>query len=253
MASTPEHPLAAIARDLARTSFAARAAKWDVTEQYCWENIPELVDARLMGMTIPKEHGGQGASFYDAVLAIEEIAKVCALTARVVVEANMGAISAIMAYGSPKQKQLAASYVLAGDKPAICITEPRAGSAATEMTTTARKAGNSFILNGRKHWITGGGVSKLHLIFARVADEEGVEQGIGGFLVLRDPENGIAPEGFRIVRRESTMGLRGMPEAELSFEDLEVEQDMVLMPPCGFRRGFADLMNAYNRDRKSVV
>ena len=97
----------------------------------------------------------------------------------------MGAIGAIMAYGSEDQKRLAAGLVLDGDKPAICITEPGAGSAATEMTTRADRRGERYVLNGKKHWITGGGVSRLHLIFARVF-EDGVEQGIGGFIALRD-------------------------------------------------------------------
>ncbi len=78
-----------------------------------------------------------------------------------------------MAYGTDEQKSFCASLVLAGDKPAICITEPEAGSAATEMKTTARRTGDTFLLNGTKHWITGGGVSKLHLVFARVLDEDG--------------------------------------------------------------------------------
>jgi alkylation response protein AidB-like acyl-CoA dehydrogenase len=85
----------------------------------------------------------------------------------------MGAISAVMAYGSDEQKKLAADMVLSGDKPAICITEPEAGSDANGMTTRADKKGNRYIVNGRKHWITGGGVSRLHLIFAKVYDEKG--------------------------------------------------------------------------------
>lgn len=237
------------AQQLTEKVFADRAQHWDRTRTYCWENIPHLVDAGFMGMTIPKEFGGRGCSFYDAVLVIEEIAKGCTLTARIVVEANMGGISAVMAYGTEEQKRLAASLVLAGDKPAICITEPHAGSAATEMRTTARRRGNRWIINGRKHWITGGGVSKLYFIFARVIDESGRDLGIGGFLVHVDPAAGIEPKGFRVVRREYTMGLCGMPEAELEFRDLEVADEMVVKPPHGFRRGFADLMNAYNSQR----
>jgi alkylation response protein AidB-like acyl-CoA dehydrogenase len=161
-----------------------------------------------------------------------------------VVETNMGAISAVMSYGTDAQKKLAASLVLAGDKPAICITEPEAGSDAGAMTTRADKRGDGYVLNGRKHWITGAGVSRLHLIFARIYDERGNEQGIGGFLAVRD-----GAKGLRVVKRERTMGLCGMPEGELAFEDLYIPADMVLMPPSGFRRGFADLMNAYNSQR----
>ena len=237
-----------IARDLAHV-FAPRAAEWDRTRSYPWLNIDNLTEVGLMGMTIPEKWGGQGASYLDAVHVIEEIARACTLSARIVVETNMGAISAIMAYGTDAQRALAAPLVLAGDKPAICITEPQAGSAATEMTTTARRTGDRYVLNGTKHWITGGGVSKLHLIFARVLDEDGAEEGITGFIVVRDPENGVDPAGFEVVRLERTMGLCGMPEAELRFTDLEVPEDMVLRPPSGFRRGFADLMTAYNSQR----
>jgi len=135
--------------------------------------------------------------------------------------------------------------VLAGDKPAICITEPEAGSAATEMTTRADRRGEGYVLTGRKHWITGGGVSNTHLIFARVFDEAGEEQGIGGFLAFRD-EN---PDGLVIGVREPTMGLRGIPETEVIFQDLFIPASRVLVPPSGFRRGFADLMSAYNSQR----
>ena len=237
-----------LAKELAK-EFAPKAKHWDQTRTYCHDNVKSLAKARLMGMTIPKEYGGLGASFHDCALVIEEIAKVCTLTARVVVEANMGGISAVMAYGNHEQKSFCAPIVLKGDKPAICITEPEAGSAATEMHTTARKSGNKYILNGSKHWITGGGVSKLHLIFARVLDENGNEQGIGGFIVHRDPEQGIEPKGFEIVRCERTMGLCGMPEAELKFDNLEVGEEWLLQPPKGLKRGFAQLMEAYNSQR----
>lgn len=236
------------ARELAPV-FAERAARWDRNREYCWDNVHDLAEAGLMGMTIPTEYGGQGASFHDTVLVIEEVAKACTLTARVVVEANMGGLSAVMAYGTEAQKRLCAPLVLAGDKPAICITEPDAGSAATEMQTTARRVGDGYVLNGVKHWITGGGVSKVHLIFARVLDAGGVEEGIGGFLVICDPVAGDMPDGFEVVRKEHTMGLCGMPEAELRFTDLHVAADMAVVPPSGFKRGFADLMNAYNSQR----
>ncbi len=237
-----------LARELAPV-FAERASEWDKTRTYCWDNIPLLTDAGLMGMTLPKKYGGLGASFHDCVLVIEEIAKACTLTARIVVEANMGGISAIMAYGTEEQKSFCAPIVLAGDKPAICITEPEAGSAATEMQTTAHKQGKKYILNGTKHWITGGGVSKLHLVFARVFDESKNELGIGGFIVHRDPDKGILPDGFEIRRREHTMGLCGMPEAELHFSDLEVDEAFAVVPKSGYQKGFAELMSAYNSQR----
>ena len=239
--------LQARARSLAEGQIAPRAAEVDRSESYPWKNCHDLREAGFFGLTVPKEFGGPGLGYLEAVLVIEEMAKVCGVTGRIAVEANMGAVGAVMAYGSEAQKRLVADLVLAGDKPAICITEPGAGSAATEMTTRADRQGDRFILNGKKHWITGGGVSRLHLIFARVF-EDGVDQGIGSFIVVRDPEK-ETPKGLRIGKREPTMGLRGIPETEVFFEDLEVPEEMLLLPPQGLRRGFAALMTAYNGQR----
>ena len=230
----------AFSQDVARP----RAAAIDRDEQYPWDIVTALAEAGFCGMTMPQALGGQGGSFLDAVLVIEEMAKSCTVTARIVVETNMGAVSTVMAYGSEAQKKLAARLVLEGDKPAICITEPDAGSDALAMTTRADKRGDTYIINGKKHWITGAGVSRLHLIFARVFDERGQELGVGGFLAVRDESKGL-----RVGRREQTMGLRGMPEGEMIFENLEVPAAMAVLPPSGLRRGFADLMNAYNSQR----
>ena len=242
--SASELELQARARAFADRVARPRAAAIDRDEQYPWDVIEELGKAGFLGMTIPKALGGQDRSFLDAVLVIEEMAKACTVTSRIVVETNMGALSTVMAYGTDEQKKLAAKLVLGGDKPAICITEPDAGSDALSMTTRADKRGDVYVLSGKKHWITGAGVSKLHLIFARVFDERGEELGVGGFLAVRDEAKGL-----RVTKREQTMGLRGMPEGELTFENLEVSADMAVLPPSGFRRGFADLMNAYNSQR----
>ncbi|UPK30158.1 3-sulfinopropanoyl-CoA desulfinase [Bradyrhizobium sp. 195] len=231
---------AALSNGMIRT----RAADIDQSREYPWDVVEALKAERFMGMTIPPEYGGEGRSFLDTVLVIEEIARSCTVSARIVVEANMGAISTVMAYGTEAQKKRAADLVLGGDKPAICITEPDAGSDASGMTTRADKRGNRYVLNGRKHWITGAGISRLHLIFARVFDESGEELGVGGFLAIRGEA-----QGLRVSKRETTMGLCGMPEGELVFEDLEITPDMVLLPPSGFKRGFADLINAYNSQR----
>ena len=242
--SSDQFALQQRAREFSRAVAQPRAAQIDASGEYPWDIVAALQGAGFLGMTIPQSYGGQGRSFLDAVLAIEQMAMSCTVTARIVVETNMGAISAVMTYGSEAQKKLAASLVLSGDKPAICITEPEAGSDAGAMTTRADKRGNHYIINGRKHWITGAGVSRLHLIFARVFDESGDEQGIGGFIAVREQAKGL-----RVVKRERTMGLCGMPEGELAFEDLHVPADMALIPPSGFRRGFAELMNAYNSQR----
>ena len=234
--------LQATAREFAKKEIAPRAAEVDRTEQYPWENVKQLTKQGFMGMTVPQEYGGPGMTYLDVVLVIEEIAKVCGVSARIVVEANMGAVGAVMKYGSETQKKLAAEHVLSGDKPAICITEPGAGSAASEMSTRADHKGDHYILNGTKHWITGGGVSKFHLIFARVFENE-EPQGIAGFIALS------GTDGLKVGTREPAMGLRGIPETQIICEDLKVPEEMILIPPEGLQRGFAGLMNAYNGQR----
>ena len=179
------------------------------------------------------------------MLVIEEMAKACTVTARIVVETNMGAISTVMAYGSEAQKKLAARLVLAGDKPAICITEPEAGSDALAMTTRADKRGDGYVINGKKHWITGAGVSQLHLIFARVFDERGDELGIGGFLAVRDEAKGPA----RRASANRPWACAACRKANSSSRISKSRPPWRVLPPSGFRRGFADLMNAYNSQR----
>ena len=231
------------ARRLAQDVIAPRAKQHDIDQQYPWDNVKDLTEAGFMGMTVPREYGGLGLSYFDTVLVIEEMARVCGVTGRIVVEGNMGAISTVMKYGSDEQKKLAASYVLQGDKPAICITEPGAGSAASQMTTRADKKSNTWVLNGKKHWITGGGVSKFHLIFARVFDEQGAHLGIGGFIAI------AGEDGLSVGHREPTMGLRSIPETEIIMENLVLGEDRLIEPPQGLKRGFAGLMNAYNSQR----
>ncbi len=231
------------ARQLAQKTIATRAATVDRSEQYPWDNVADLTKAGFMGMAIPADLGGAAHSYMDVVLVIEEMAKACGVTGRIVVEGNMGAIGAICAYGSEEQKRMATECVLAGDKPAICITEPEAGSAATDMTTTAVKDGGQYVINGTKHWITGAGVSKLHLIFARLV-EDGEDRGVAGFLAFRDQDKGLV-----IGEREPAMGLRGIPECKVHFQDLKLNKDRLLLPPEGIKRGFAGLMNAYNAQR----
>lgn len=243
-AATPvTSDLMAAARDLAEREFRPLAAEVDRTEAYPWDSVARLAKAGFMGMTIPTEYGGKGLSYLDAVTVVEEMARCCGAMGRITVEANMGAVGAVMRYGSETQKRLAAELVLAGDKPAICITEPGAGSAATEMTTTAVKRGDKYIVNGKKHWITGGGVSRFHLVFARLIENDQT-QGIAGFIAVRDETPGLV-----IGRREPAMGLRGIPETEVLFEDMEIDESMIVVPPEGVRRGFAGLMRAYNAQR----
>ncbi len=116
---TPEQEaLKARARELADTAFRERAAHWDAAEEYPWDNVKDLVQAGLMGLTIPKAYGGPGASILDVLLVVEEIARVCGVTARIVVEGSLGVVGALTAYGTEAQKRRYFPWVLEGEKAA---------------------------------------------------------------------------------------------------------------------------------------
>ncbi|HEY7676584.1 MAG TPA: acyl-CoA dehydrogenase family protein, partial [Candidatus Methylomirabilis sp.] len=237
--TSEQQELRARVRRLADAVFAERSARWDEREEYPWDNVKELVGAGLMGMTIPREHGGGDRPVLDVVLAIEEVARACGVTGRIVVEGNLGVVGALRAYGTEDQQRRYFPWVLEGEKPAICISEPEAGSAATDLTTRAEEAPGGFLLTGHKRWITGAGTSRLYLVFARFGDRPGAE-GIGGLLVERD-----AP-GFTLGVRDYMMGLRGIPEGQLHFDRCFVPRDGLLVEPGD---GFKRLMRAYNGQR----
>jgi alkylation response protein AidB-like acyl-CoA dehydrogenase len=238
----PQRILVDLADRMGRELFAPKAARWDREHEYPHENVESLRRAGLLGMTIPKRFGGPERPLIDAVLAIEQIAKYCGVTARVVVETNMGALGCVMAYGSETQQRETARRILEdGDKPAIGMTEPGAGTDLTALRTTATERGGCYVVNGTKHWITGGGISRTNLIFARIIDRDGVDQGIGGILVDK------ATPGFSVGRVEDAMGLRGIPEAELIFDNCEVPAANLVVRDA--KDGFKKLMNGYNAQR----
>jgi 3-sulfinopropanoyl-CoA desulfinase len=227
------------ARALADSVFAERASRWDEHEEYPWDNVKELVRAGFMGMTIPREHGGPDRPLLDVVLVIEAIARACGVTARIVVEGNLGVVGALRAYGTEAQRRRYFPWVLEGEKPAIAISEREAGSAATDMATRADETATGYRLTGAKRWITGAGTSRLYLVYARFGDAPGA-RGIGGLFVERETR------GFTIGPREPMMGLRGIPEGQLHFDGCEVPRDNLLVSPGD---GFKKLMRAYNGQR----
>ena len=227
------------ARRFATEVVAPHVEEMDRTNNYPWPIVKAMVRERFMGMTIPPEYGGDGRSLLDVVLVVEEIAKLCGTVARIVVDANMGIVGAIRHYGTEAQRRRYLPWVLEGEKPAIAITEPAAGSAATLLTTSATRDGDAFVLEGEKRWITGAGVSRLYLVFARF---DGVPRaaGVGGLLVE------ATTPGLSVPKVRWMMGLRGMPEGDVVFQRCRVPTENVLVPPGD---GFKRLMTAYNAQR----
>ena len=173
------------ARELAPGPIAARAAETDRTEEYPWDTVEPLKEAGFMGMTIPGAYGGAARPTSTRCWSSRRSPSAAASPAASPSRPTW-ARSARSCTTAPRSRSGSPPISCsAGDKPAICITEPDAGSAATEMTTRADRRGDRFVINGKKHWITGGGVSRLHLIFARVFDEQ--RRGAGDRRLHRGP------------------------------------------------------------------
>ncbi len=190
-------------------------------------------------MTLSADVDGSDASTLDAARAISEVARGCGVSARLVVDSNFGAVQIIDKFASDAIRRRYLPQIRRGEKLiAIAITEPGAGSAANQLTTRAERDGTDVIISGTKRWITGAGERDLYLVFARFDDIEG-SQGVGAVLV----EAGVP--GLRIGDREPTMGLRGLREGELHFEDCRVAAENVIVESGGFGK----LMAAYNGQR----
>lgn len=226
------------ARALADHEFRERAARWDEREEYPWENVKQLAEAGWMGMTIPVAYGGQGRALLDVLLVIEAVARVCGVTARILVDSNLGAVGAIVHHGTEAQKRKYLPRIVRGDKPAIAITEPRAGSAASDLETHAEQDGDAWVLSGAKRWITGAGVSQTYVVFCRFDGIPGAA-GIGALIVEADTP------GLAVTGRERAMGMRGIPEGAVRFDRCRVPGENLLLPAGGFGR----LMSAYNGQR----
>jgi 3-sulfinopropanoyl-CoA desulfinase len=237
---TPERTeLRARAAYFAKEHVAPHVAEMDRTNDYSWHIVEGLAREGFMGLTIPQAYGGGGRSLMDMVAVVEELAKVFGTVARIVVDANTAIPKAIVEHGTDAQKQAWLPLIAAGDKPAIAITEPQAGSAATSMKTSAVIEGDEIVLNGEKCWITGAGVSRLYLVFARFGDTPGAA-GIGAVLV-----DGETP-GLNVTRVPMMMGVRGMPEGDVKLENCRVPAANLLVPPGD---GFKKLMRCYNLQR----
>ncbi len=238
--SEQQRVLVAKAREFALKEVAPYAAKWDQDEHIPREQIQKYADAGYFGMTIPTECGGQGLSTLDAILVIEEIARHCGISGRLIVDHNFGAVITILNFGTEEQRQRVLPTVCRGETlMSIGMTEPEAGSALTDLTTIATEDGEDYILNGTKHWITGAGEREYTLVYARFNDVPG-PKGVGAILVRMDTP------GFNYAGRIPSLGVRGVQEGILEFKDMRVPKENLVVPPGS---AFGNLMSAYNGQR----
>lgn len=222
-----------MARSLARERYAPRAAGWDADrEPFPLEEREYLGSLGLLGICLPERFGGGGAPLSDALVVIEELAKECRPAAFQVFESNTGPARALTFLGSEDQQQRYLPRVITGERTiAVAISEPDAGSAATDMTTRAKRANGSFTINGSKRWISNGSEADHYFLYARLSDEPGA-RGIGALLV-----DGNA-SGVSYGAREKLMGFRGIPSADVIFDDVVVPEANLVVPAGQFRRLF---------------
>jgi butyryl-CoA dehydrogenase/short/branched chain acyl-CoA dehydrogenase len=183
--------------------------------------IKQCFDLGLMGIETPEEYGGAGTSFFNAILAVEELSRVDASVGVFVDVQNTLVNNAIIRWANPDQKQKYLSQLASDKVGAYALSEANSGSDAFAMQTRAVDKGDYFLLNGRKLWITNGNEAEIFVVFANANPEAGY-RGITAFIV----EKGF--EGFSVGKKENKLGIRASSTVELILEDCKVPKENVL-------------------------
>ncbi len=222
-----------LAASIARERYAPLAAQWDADRtRFPRDERRYLGSLGLLGISLPERYGGSGRPLLDSLIVIEELAKVCRPAAFQVFESNTGPAQVVNLLGSEQQKDWLLPLVVSGEATiAVAISEPEAGSAATDLTTRAKYSDGIFTLNGTKRWISNGGEADLYLVYTRLSDDPGAK-GVGALIVEADRE------GVSFGAPENLMGFRGIPSADVIFDDVRVPEDHLLVGPGGFRKLF---------------
>jgi len=229
-------------RRIAEEKFAPLASEIDEKEIFPKESVKVLAENGLLGVQIPEEYGGAGAGMLAMVLAVEEIARVCASTSVILTTQALASDPFLLA-GTEEQKKNYLYRLASGECLGACgITEPGAGSDVTGMKTTAKKVDGGYILNGSKIFITNGGESDIITVLAYTDKEKG-NRGISMLIV----EKGDA--GFSVGKKEHKLGLHGSDTRELIFEDVFLPKERLLGPEG---QGFKTLMTTFNYTRPAV-
>jgi alkylation response protein AidB-like acyl-CoA dehydrogenase len=201
--------------------------------------VKRYAEMGLLGINLPETYGGAGGTALDAVIALEEVAKVSIAVAFPIFEASFGPTLAIAHFAPDELKQRVLPKVCAGEMiVAVSMSEPNAGSALTDLTTRAVVEGDTVVLNGQKRWCSGAGHADAYVVYCRMSDDPGAK-GIGAVLV----EKGA--DGFSFGKPEVHMGFRGVASADMYFDNVRVPAGNVIVPAGGFRK----LMEAFDLER----
>ena len=208
--------------DFALNEIEPIASDIDEEERFPSETIPKLAKLGMMGIPFPKEYGGAGADNLAYAMAIEEIAKYCTTTSTIVAAHTSLCCYPIYAYGTEEQKQKYLPDLLSGKKlGAFGLTEPEAGSDASNTQTEAVLDGDHYVLNGSKCFITNASEADVFVVTAMTDKSKG-NKGITAFIVEKDFP------GFSIGKHEKKMGIRGSATSDLIFEDCIVPVENML-------------------------
>ncbi len=201
--------------------------------------VKRYAEMGFLGINVPAELGGLGLGNVEALIVLEEFAKISSAVAFPIFESSVGPVRAIEHFASDALKRRIVPAVCSGDLVvAIGMSEPDAGSALTDLKTRGVIAGDKVVINGTKRWCSGGGHADAYLVYCRLSDDPG-PKAIGAVLVEKD-----AP-GLTFGPNEELMGFRGVPSADLNFDDVEVPIDNVVVPAGGFKK----LMEAFDLER----
>ncbi|HYM15056.1 MAG TPA: acyl-CoA dehydrogenase family protein [Dehalococcoidia bacterium] len=231
------------ARRIAREKIAPRAAEIDETQEYPHDVFAAFKETGLTGLTIPPQYGGSGAGMLALALAVEEAAKYCCASGLMLLLSALPS-QPVMIGGDERQKKWIGEGIASGNvKGAFCLTEPNHGSDAANLETKATRDGDDYIINGEKMYISGGTVADYVVAFARVDGTPGAK-GISGFIVPTDTP------GFRVAGQDRKMGVRGVPTADIVFEDCRVPRENLIGGVEG--QGFNHAMLTLNSCRPVV-
>ena len=261
-----EHHLATrdMVRAFAREEVAPVARHFDDTQDFPWENVKKMADLGLLGIPWSEDLGGSGLDVISFIIAIEELARVCASHSITISAHTTLGTSPIVNFGTDAQKKrfvprLASGRVLGG----FGLTEPNAGSDAGGTETTAVKKGSHYVLNGSKRFITHAGVGEIFVVTA--VTEPGVgTRGISSFVLTKetcdldavkglgighDPEL-VPMKGFRSGKKEDKLGWRASDTRELLFEEVEVPTENLLGAEG---KGFVNFMKTLDAGRIGIA
>jgi alkylation response protein AidB-like acyl-CoA dehydrogenase len=208
-------------RQFARERLAPHVRAMDEEGRFRKDLLHEMFELGLMGIDIKEEYGGQGGSFFQSILAIEELAKVDPAASVIVDVQNTLVSNAIEAWGSAEQKKNYLSRLATQSVGAYALSEAASGSDAFALTTKATASNNGFVLSGRKLWITNAAEADIFLIFATIDPNAGYK-GITCFLVERDMK------GFSVGKKEDKLGIRASSTCELILDDVPVAGNQVM-------------------------